>query len=493
MKDGDKNKTAKVNNTASSTEQPASTEQADAVRAKTVLIVAYHFPPAAGQALPGTQRAVKLIRYLPDFGWSACVLTVKQSEYPHYIELNQQSLDALPKDLPVERTSTTRLLRVLIRIRNAAKRLLARIFGDKVVASKPYYVDGHKRKVQSVKDSVTELFEIPDEVSGWIISATLGGRRMAKAHAYDAIIATGRPWSSLVVGSLLSRFTGRPLISDFRDPWMTNPFRADHSKLKNKLDGRLERYVIRQSSLVIANTDLLRDEFAERYSDLPGDRFVAIPNGFDAKEIGPCLEAAAAATNPSQFTLVHAGFLYGKRDPRVLIDALRALLDREQELTGKLKIVLAGPRDLPYSICQYIVETGLSDCVQIVDAVPFEESLAMVARSSAAILLQPDTLTQVPSKLFENIGLGKMTIAIADADSATERLFKAHRIGYFADSVDKEEIADAIQNAYRDWKASGGLLGIAPDVKAQFDIRTRVGSIAEHLERLTRNERDAAS
>jgi hypothetical protein len=117
----------------------------------------------------------------------------------------------------------------------------------------------------------------------------------------------------------------------------------------------------------------------------------------------------------------------------------------------------------------------------------------MVARSSAAILLQPDTLTQVPSKLFENIGLGKMTVAIADADSATERLFNDNQIGYFADCVDKDEIADAIHIAYRDWKNGGGYLGISPDVRAQFDIRARVGSIAEHLDRLTRDHMEAGS
>jgi len=67
---------------------------------KKVLIISYYWPPAGG---PGSQRVVKFVKYLPEFGWEPVVLTVKNGEFP-YIDPSLEK--DIPKNLNVYRTAS---------------------------------------------------------------------------------------------------------------------------------------------------------------------------------------------------------------------------------------------------------------------------------------------------------------------------------------------------------------------------------------------------
>ena len=46
---------------------------------RTVLVIAYHFPPGGG---PGVQRVLKHVTYLREMGWRPVVLTVENGDFP---------------------------------------------------------------------------------------------------------------------------------------------------------------------------------------------------------------------------------------------------------------------------------------------------------------------------------------------------------------------------------------------------------------------------
>ena len=50
---------------------------------KRVLVVSYNFPPVGGA---GVQRVTKFVKYLPEFGWDATVLTTENPSVPVYDE-----------------------------------------------------------------------------------------------------------------------------------------------------------------------------------------------------------------------------------------------------------------------------------------------------------------------------------------------------------------------------------------------------------------------
>jgi hypothetical protein len=66
---------------------------------KKVLIVTYYFPPSGG---PGVQRVLKLVKYLPQFGWHPVVLTVANGDFP---ARDESLLKEIPPSVPVYRTT----------------------------------------------------------------------------------------------------------------------------------------------------------------------------------------------------------------------------------------------------------------------------------------------------------------------------------------------------------------------------------------------------
>src|SRR5690554_3633079 len=65
---------------------------------KKVLIIAYLFPPIGGG---GVQRALKMAKYLGEFGWEVHVLTVDPI---HHVSLDHSLLDQLPKEVHIHRS-----------------------------------------------------------------------------------------------------------------------------------------------------------------------------------------------------------------------------------------------------------------------------------------------------------------------------------------------------------------------------------------------------
>jgi hypothetical protein len=113
------------------------------------------------------------------------------------------------------------------------------------------------------------------------------------------------------------------------------------------------------------------------------------------------------------------------------------------------------------------------------------ESLACLAACDVALLLQPGTDTQIPSKLFEYIGMGKPVLAVARKGSAVANMVAEHGLGEVADAEDVEGIADAIHRSYRLW-ASGGTPAVPAEALTKFDIRSLAGTLAAAMDRLAR-------
>jgi len=458
---------------------------------KSVLLVAYHFPPVGGLGAAGSQRALKFVRYLPSEGWRPVVLTAREDRYESYLTLDAALGSQIPEDLLVVRTNVLRGLSLLLKWRHSVMqslRRLSRSKGSEGTRDEPEMAKGeHQRgrgRVRRIKDAITDLFEIPDEVSGWIVPAIMAGVPAIRKYRVSVIVATGRPWTSLVIGMVLKMLTQKPLVVDFRDPWMTNPFRLDYSGFRNRVEAWLERRVLKSADLVIANTEDLRDEFRSRASNVLARKCTWIPNGFDQQEFRDVVPAPRTADEGRAFMLTHSGFLYGKRDPESLLDALVLLRRRGEIENGRFICKLIGPRDLPYDLPSELVTRDLTAVVTLTDEVTYEESIAQIAACDVALLLQPGTVTQIPSKIFEYAGLGKRMLAIAPEGSGVARLVEANDLGIVADPVDVEGIARAIKEFYQEWRSHQRIKPIAAEVRERFDVRHSVKQLAESLNSL---------
>lgn len=455
---------------------------------KKVLMIAYLFPPVGGIGSAGSQRVLKFAKYLLPCRWKPIILTVRERDYEPYFALDQSLLKKVPSDLTVIRTSVTRGLSKLLQ----AKQRLQSLLRPAPATTEPPKTDAtdrakdigddrprKKSRYQELKDSVTDLFEIPDEEMGWLMPALLNGLGAIRREEVDAIYSTGRPWTAHVIGVALKKLTGKPLVVDFRDPWMTNPFRLTYSPLKERLETYLERKVIEQADLIIANTEELKEEFLKRFPEQASQKFVSILNGFDPDDYDTGSKTERSSNRC--FTITHTGFLYGRRDPKKFLEAVRLLVESGAIRREKLRVRLVGTVELPYTLSEYLSISELDDMVSLHDQVPYHTSLQYLQQSDLLLLLQPGTKTQVPSKLFEYIGMKKPILAISPRDGATSVLVEKEGLGMVADPDNVHEIAEGLLFLYQQW--SQGLLTEARYEGAyrKFNVQRMTGDLAGML------------
>jgi len=448
-------------------------------------MVAYFFPPVGGLAAAGSQRTLKFAKYLLREEWNPVLLTVREDAYETYLELDSTLLDRVPPEVKVVRTTVIRWLARILELKN---RLRAKPGGGEnshrtaLASNQEGQTVDVKTKYQKIKDSITDLFEIPDGEIGWLLPAVFAGLRAVHREGIGVIYSTGKPWTAHLVGLVLKKMTRRPLVTDFRDPWMTNPFREEGSALKNRLEAFLEKKVIEGSDVVITNTIALREEFIKRFPLQSPDKFVALLNGYDPDDFPIASVKGKGPADP--FVLAHTGFLYGRRDPRNFLEALALFLKSARIDREKIRVVFVGSVELPYDLNRYLNSCGLERVVILVPHLPYQESLQYLINASALLLLQPGTETQVPSKLFEYVALGKPILAISPRQGATSTLVAEEGIGYPVDPDDIESIAAVLKRMYLDWERGPETYSGNGHVRDKFNVKHTTAILSRTLDRV---------
>lgn len=453
---------------------------------KKLLMIAYFFPPVGGIGAAGSQRVLKFAKYLPNYGWQSIILTGKEAYYESYLSFDRTMLEKVPPDITIVRTAVIRWLSTLLKLRRSVKTHF-HPNTRAVVANGPNAADSSipiaRGRYQCLKDTITDLFEIPDEEIGWFLPGVYAGLRVMKSESIDAIYSTGRPWTAHLIGAALQWLTGKPLAIDFRDPWLTNPFRRHYSPLKQHLESVFEKRVIEKADVVIANTRELQLEFIRRFPQLPSAKFVTLLNGFDPDDSAAGTFSEKPGSNHC-FTMVHTGFLYGKRDPATFLEAVKLLVQEQALDRQKLMILLVGSVELPYDLPERLVKMGLQDIILLQDHVPHRQSLEYLRRSDILLLLQPGTTTQIPSKLFEYVGMQKPILAVSPRDGATSRLVLDESLGVVADSYNVLEIKRALAALYQAWLERRLSSTFARGAHKKFDARNVAADLATTLSHL---------
>lgn len=449
---------------------------------KRLLFVAYFFPPTDSTGVPGCMRTLKFVRNM-DIG-EAHVLTVSNT-----LSVTDDALKHL--SLPVNgekihRIKSLDIFRFLLILRRKLRSLVG--IGDKGQAEKRVHSvlktatnDGGQKgkgRLQKFKDFIYDACYFPDQAGPWIIPAAIRGTKIVRQHRIDAIFATGSPWSGLITGYLISRSTSRPLIVDFRDPWMNNPFHQSKGRLLDNWSARLERRVVRHASAVSLNTDPLRTEFIHRYPDEPENKFFVMPNGFDASEFQDVV-ADPRPTDQRSLLLCHAGFLYGVRDPSVLLEAIRAA-NRQLADSGK-RIVFRqiGDVNLGYDLKKRFADLLEDGSLILEPARPYKECLRALASADLVVNVQPGTRTQIPSKLYDYLAINKPIINITSPDGALGTLVIDKKLGDLVSFEEKKQLTELLK-AYAHDENLSSFSGY--ENRDEFEISHIAQTLAQRLQ-----------
>ncbi|MCX7930139.1 MAG: glycosyltransferase family 4 protein [Chlorobi bacterium] len=420
-----------------------------------VLVVAYYFPPSGG---PGVQRVLKMIRYLPQFGWEPVVLTVRQGTFP---ARDESLLAEVPATLHVERTRILEPYVLYRRLTGTHSPIDVSVLTDREPTS------WRQRLAQWIRAT---LF-IPDARVGWLLDAVPAGVQLIKRFGIAAIYTSSPPYTCALIGRALQRRTNTPWVMELRDPWtnfLTTPRRWVLPRL---FDRHLERSCFERANRIIAAWDGIVTDALGKYPHLSRDKFVVIPNGFDSADYPP--------TEPSRnsaLTITYTGSLYGLRNPGILVTALERLTAEGEIPRQHVLLRLVGR--VGDDVVRDLDASPLRDRIEIIPYVPHHESIRYLLESDIALLVvdrSSDSTTIVPGKVFEYLGAAKPVLALAPHDSAIEALLEETCAGSVCANV--EECAATVVAWYRLW-ANGELL-VHPNAAAITRYERR--SAARHL------------
>ncbi len=393
---------------------------------KRVLFVAYYFPPVAAS---GAMRPLGFCRHLHSYGWEASVLTTTpQSVYPPH-PIDHRLGERVPAAVRVHRAGYQDPLLRLLSLREKARRLIGvRTAGRNVHGAPEGNATPIQRPRSFVKETILEwVCAFPDPQISWFSSAL---RQASADEVPDVVVATGGPWTSFLVGRALAKRFERPLILDYRDPWTCNPFYSFTAKFLTRKAQHLERTICLEASRIVTNTDELRERLCLEYPEIKPKSHM-ISNGFDPETI-PLLPGQAPASGPNNGKgreLCHFGSVYGKRTPRVLLQAMFDL-QREIALTPEqLRLRFVGTWESTDQECnRFAASLESLGYLRREPPISHETCLHRMKHSDVLLVVQPESPLQVPGKIYEYIAMGRPLLLIG-GEGATANLVRRYHFG----------------------------------------------------------------
>jgi glycosyltransferase involved in cell wall biosynthesis len=410
-----------------------------------ILVLAYVYPPDAGS---GTFRTLHLMNNLSKRGFEISVITTKISDFHSEANIDEKLITKIYPDIKVIRCSVKRPLSFLINIKknyfekgnetnendNNLKRL---IDNNSDKSRKGFFV--------LLKDMISDLLTCPDQHVGWIPDVLKNGSKIIREKKTDCIFATGGPWSCVLAGALLHKMTGVPLILDFQDPWVSNPNINNKNIFFKIILKKMEAFVIKSGTALIANTEESRNDLMERYTCLNNKNTYTITNGYDKSE------KEIVSKKANCFSIVHTGELYLSRNPANLLEAVITLIKNNEIDKELFRIKFIGGISINDSkLTELLQSKYLENVIEFYPRVPHDEVLSFQVNADVLLLIQPEFPLQIPGKLYEYISLLKPMLAITEEHSATGNIIRNNDLGVVVEDR-TTSIKNAVKEMYTQW------------------------------------------
>ena len=431
----------------------------ESIPPRRVLVIAYYFPP---MGLSGVQRTLKFVKYLSQFGWHPTVLTVDPRGYFAKDETMLAELEG--RNVTVVRTPPSGPARFL------RKKDIVEIPAE------------WKRKLLS---RLSDTFFIPDNKIGWRRRAVAQALALHREAPFDLLFATGPPFTSFLIGRKLKRKINKPLVFDYRDPWVDNPFKFYPTPLHRLANIRLERKALRASSHVITTNRRVKEQILRRHRFLTYHDIDIISQGFDPADFTPAARvaggkktASAATQGEHRMRVTYAGVFWEDRVPDFFLRALRDLFAEKPRLRGRIEAVFAGK--FREENLKLVTKLGLQDAVRVLGYLPHRECVRELCASDVLWMTVGDD-SGSPGKVYEYIGARKPILGLVPEGYLKSTILEAG--GKTVPPADVTSIKCALEE-FLDLHEKRQLKGPRADVVEKYDRLALTGTLAKLFESL---------
>jgi len=377
---------------------------------KTLLMIAFEFPPSNGASVP---RIESFYRYLKTWGWKVIVLTAK----PHaYVNINKEHKDN--SDDIIYRTTALDVQRQL-----------------------------------SFKGKYLEVMATPDRWGlTWIPTAILKGRKLVKQYQPDVIWSSSPTPSTHCIANHLSQKFNTPWVADYRDPF--HYMNGTAGKWLDKFHKKIDQITLQNSTHLTFATTGVKNLYVEKYGTLIDQKNTVIENGYDEANFEKLkdLEDTSTPFDDNKFTLYYSGVLYPNgRDPVPVFEALSELKNNNKISETNFELIFQGA-GTGNEFNEILTQLNIQNLVKFIEPVSFIRALNNMTQASALLLIQDRRFNlQVPGKIFEYFRTGKPLLIKADPIGATATIGKKHYHSFIVDGNKEIELA-IIELLNRNWK-----------------------------------------
>ncbi|MFC1694032.1 hypothetical protein ACFL1R_11050 [Candidatus Latescibacterota bacterium] len=363
---------------------------------KRVILVSYHFPPCGGKAV---QRASKLTKYLPRFGWEPVVFTMPLKE--RGVPIDRTLLDELPPGIEI---------------------------------SRPSFTNWWKLIPHDIRKYV--YHPIPDRYITWVKAVETRLIALVEKTGAQALISTSPTHSAHFLGLAAKEKTGIPWIADFRDPWTGHP--DFPSKKHADIMCEMETGIIETADAVIGVYPKILRDFENRVSS---DKLFLLENGYDEDDF--TMIDRSKRPEHDALRMGYNGTVSDFHNPEPLLRSLENLLNNGRLDPEKLRVVFTTnergkKRFAPFKT---LLSTGV---LRIRDYLPHTESLALLAEMDISLLLVTRGRNIYPGKVFEYFYLGNPILSLSSPGDDLGTLIQNTGSGIVVDYRDEEKIENTV-------------------------------------------------
>lgn len=367
-------------------------------------------------------RWARFCKHLPKFGWNPIVLTVPAVnphavDYSLWNEVKDHIIVGYPRTYPMT------------------------------------YSRKHKKQnkkwIYIFNGILNNTIYIPDAYVRCFYELFQAGIVWCKKSNIQAIVATGSPFSSFLVGAAISKYTGIPLALDFRDLWTDDPFikknKWSHKFCRYYIMTRQEEWAVRKSHVVISVTQDITKQLEGKYRHFSHILFNTITNGYSEEDF-----SNKTCSTPNKYLVFsHVGTWCPAHPLDKFLLGLHAAIDERPEIKDQIRLVLCG--ELGPEHLSHITNLHLKENIIIKGYVSHQDAIQNMLDSHILLLSLADLPNYngyLSGKIFEYLRAGRRIFAIVPPEGVAANLIRDCHAGFVVHPDDVSGIKYNILKCY---------------------------------------------
>jgi len=265
-----------------------------------------------------------------------------------------------------------------------------------------------------------------------------------------------------VVALYLSLIKQIPFVCEYRDPWTNQPPPYRKSILLEKVNVKIENFLLRRVNRIIIVSQLMRSYLSGNENNELEYKIREIYNGFDSEDFRN-INVINDATDKNLFKINYVGTWGYSTSPMNFLAALNKLLIENESLNSQIRVNFIGgvkyDPELRNRIYLYIKKNNLEKVINWVEFIPHKEALRYLKSADVllAVVGRSNKDTQfykyrVLAKIFEYLYVRKPILFLGIPNGETARIIKECNSGEIVDPDNISCISDKIYDMYSAWK-----------------------------------------